>query len=114
MPEDKDADWSWDDFTAKINDELVGTYANYVHRVLSFTHNHYGEIPERNAPTPRLNDALDQIRESAAYVAQFIELCQFKKGIKAVIRSPSTGTSSSTRWRRGRSSRRTAPPAAPS
>lgn len=91
MPEDKDADWSWDDFVAKINDELVGTYANYVHRILSFTKDHYDEIPERGPLTPRLQDALDQIRESAAYVAQFIELCQFKKGIKAVMTLAQSG-----------------------
>jgi methionyl-tRNA synthetase len=85
MPEDKDADWSWDDFTAKINDELVGTFGNYVHRTLSFTQNHFGEIPARGAVTPRQKEMLDQIAESAAYAAQFLELCQFKKAIKAVM-----------------------------
>jgi methionyl-tRNA synthetase len=85
MPEDKDADWSWDDFVAKINDELVGTYANYIHRVLSFTQKHFGEIPERGTVTPRLAEALTQIRETGGNVAQFIEMCQFKKAIKGVM-----------------------------
>lgn len=85
MPEDKDADWSWDDFVAKINDELVGIFGNYVHRTLSFTHNHYGTIPDRGALTPRQREALAQVRESAAYVGQFLELCEFKKAIRAVM-----------------------------
>lgn len=85
MPEDKDADWSWDDFIAKINDELVGIFGNYVHRTLSFTHNHYGTIPDRGALSARQKEALDQVRESAAYVGQFLELCEFKKAIRAVM-----------------------------
>ncbi|MBI2078064.1 MAG: methionine--tRNA ligase [Euryarchaeota archaeon] len=85
MPEDKDADWSWDDFVAKINDELVGIYGNYVHRVLSFTQNHYGVIPDRDAPTTRQLEVLDKIRETAGYAAQFIELCEFKKALRQVM-----------------------------
>lgn len=48
MPEGKDADWTWEDFQSKVNDELVGTLGNLVHRVLSFTQKNLGAIP--NAP----------------------------------------------------------------
>ncbi|MEI6795645.1 MAG: methionine--tRNA ligase, partial [Methanomassiliicoccales archaeon] len=45
MPEGKDADFSWDDFDARINNELVATLGNYYHRVLSFTFKNYGMVP---------------------------------------------------------------------
>jgi methionyl-tRNA synthetase len=85
MPEDKDADWSWDDFIAKINDELVGTFGNYIHRTLSFTQNHFGQIPQRGPLTQREQRLLDQISESTGYVGQFLEMCEFKKAIRAVM-----------------------------
>ena len=40
MPENKDADFSWEDFETKVNNELVATLGNYYHRVLSFTYKH--------------------------------------------------------------------------
>jgi methionyl-tRNA synthetase len=46
MPEGRDADWVWEDFLAKVNDELVGTLGNLAHRVLSFTQKNVGRIPD--------------------------------------------------------------------
>ncbi len=36
-PEDNDTDFSWSDFEAKINNELVGNLGNFVNRVISLT-----------------------------------------------------------------------------
>ncbi len=82
MPEQKDADWSWDDFIAKINDELVGTFGNYCHRVLSFTYNHFKKIPVRGPLTPRDQDVLRRIDEATKTVGDAIERCEFKKGLR--------------------------------
>jgi methionyl-tRNA synthetase len=46
MPETSDSDFLWDDFVQRNNGELVGVWGNLSHRVLSFTHRHFGEIPE--------------------------------------------------------------------
>ncbi len=55
MPEGKDADWTWEDFQSKVNDELVGALGNLVHRVLSFTQKNLGVIPN----APEADDKLD-------------------------------------------------------
>jgi methionyl-tRNA synthetase len=86
MPEGKDADFSWEDFETKVNNELVATLGNYFHRVLSFTHKNFREVPP-------LGDALGeeeaQVREAVSQamveVDSYIATCQFKKGIKAVM-----------------------------
>jgi methionyl-tRNA synthetase len=65
MPEGKDADWVWDDFLAKVNDELVSTLGNLAHRVLSFTQKNVGSIPATSAA----GGAFD------AKVSQAIEAC---------------------------------------
>ncbi|MCL2149294.1 MAG: methionine--tRNA ligase, partial [Methanomassiliicoccaceae archaeon] len=45
MPDTHDADFTWSDFQAKVNNELVSALGNYYHRCLSFTHKNFGEVP---------------------------------------------------------------------
>lgn len=46
MPERRDSNFTLHDFKRLVNDELVATYGNFVHRVLTMIHREYGEIPE--------------------------------------------------------------------
>lgn len=46
MPETSDSDFLWDDFVQRNNSELVGIWGNLAHRVLSFTHRHFEQVPE--------------------------------------------------------------------
>ncbi len=48
MPENRDTDWSWSDFLARNNNELVATWGNLVYRVLSFAYKHWSGV----VPTP--------------------------------------------------------------
>ena len=41
MPETSDSDFSWRDFVRRNNDELVATFGNLVHRVLTLTHRNF-------------------------------------------------------------------------
>jgi methionyl-tRNA synthetase len=46
MPETSDADFSWQEFVRRNNDELVATYGNLVHRVLTITYRNFdGFVP---------------------------------------------------------------------
>jgi len=38
MPEGHDTDFRWEDYVEKVNNELIGNYGNFVHRVLTLTH----------------------------------------------------------------------------
>ncbi len=46
LPESNDSDFSWNDFVQRNNNELVATWGNLAHRVLSFTYKHFGAVPE--------------------------------------------------------------------
>jgi methionyl-tRNA synthetase len=85
MPEQRDADYTVADFVRRNNDELVSTLGNFIHRVLSFTHKNYGDVPEFSEPSDLDKDALEKIEAQVAEVAQHIEQCQFKKAIKSVM-----------------------------
>ncbi len=46
MPETSDANWDWDDFVRRNNNELVATWGNLANRVLSFAYRNWdGKVP---------------------------------------------------------------------
>ncbi|HOF98682.1 MAG TPA: methionine--tRNA ligase, partial [Paludibacteraceae bacterium] len=48
-PETKDNDFTWKDFQARNNNELVAIYGNFVNRTLVLTQNYFdGKVPVRN------------------------------------------------------------------
>ncbi len=85
MPENKDTNWTWDDFIAKNNDELVGTYGNFIHRVVTFTQKNYGEIPKQGKLSDLDKTALKKIEEAAEEVSGALGKCNFKIGLRAAM-----------------------------
>ncbi len=85
MPENKDSNWLWDDFVAKNNDELVGTYGNFIHRVVTFTQKNFGEIPSQGTLDDLDKQAIKKIEEISGTASDAIEKCSFKKGLRTVM-----------------------------
>ncbi len=85
MPEKRDSNWMWDDFISKNNDELVGTYGNFVHRVVTFTFKNYGEIPKPGKLDEKDKEAIGKIKEISKEVSNSLKVCEFKKGLRAAI-----------------------------
>jgi len=49
LPETKDADFTWKDYQAKVNNELVAILGNFINRVVVLTQKYYeGAVPEGN------------------------------------------------------------------
>ena len=91
MPEKHDTDWNWEDFVAKNNNELVGTYGNFIHRVITFTQKNFGEIPSPGELTEEDKKILEEIENTTREVGESIKACHFKEGIKRVIKLAQTG-----------------------
>jgi methionyl-tRNA synthetase len=85
MPENKDTNWMWDDFVAKNNDELVGTYGNFVHRVVTFTANNFGEIPDKGGLDDLDKQVVKKIKKAYKEVDDSLGVCSFKKGLRAAM-----------------------------
>jgi methionyl-tRNA synthetase len=86
MPESADADFSWREFVRRNNDELVATYGNLVHRVMTFTHRHFDGC----VPVPGETDAADKglLQKAEATVAAVDESlgrCRFREAIRAAM-----------------------------
>jgi methionyl-tRNA synthetase len=85
MPENRDSDFSLDDFEAKINNELVATLGNYYHRVLSFTHKNFGVVPELKGIEEERKQVIDLIQKTSEDVDYHLDRCEFKRALKSVM-----------------------------
>ncbi len=87
MPETRDADWDWDDFYHRNNDELVATWGNLANRVLSFAYKHWeGIIPEPGQLTELDNELLKTIENGFKTVANEIEAVHLRSALQEAMR----------------------------
>jgi len=86
MPEAGDADFSWAEFVRRNNDELVATYGNLVHRVLSLTHRNFaGRVPEPGPRTAEDEDLLARCETAVEETGRNLGLCRFRAGLQSAM-----------------------------
>jgi methionyl-tRNA synthetase len=86
MPESNDADFSWREFYRRNNDELVATYGNLAHRVLTFTYKNFDEsIPIPGELDEASHKLLNEVETTFNTVDDLLGRCKFKDSIKAVM-----------------------------
>lgn len=80
MPEQKDADFTWQDFQNKNNNELVANLGNFVNRSIVLTNKYYqGIVPEATELTDIDKNVLNQIKEAASTIGGKIEEYRFRE-----------------------------------
>jgi methionyl-tRNA synthetase len=85
-PETRDTDFSWDEFQRRNNDELVATYGNAVHRLLSFAQSRFGGRVPAPGPLGEADEAmLAEARAALQAVAAEIEAVHLRDGLRAVM-----------------------------
>ncbi len=86
MPETSDADFSWEDFLRRNNDELVATWGNLVNRVLSFTYRNFDRaVPTPGELTAADNDLLSRTEQAIADTGENIGLCRYRAGLESAM-----------------------------
>ena len=79
-PENKDNDFTWKDFQAKNNNELVAIFGNFINRVAVLTNKYYdGVVPTPNDFTETDEDVLEQLRQFPDIIAKSIERYRFRE-----------------------------------
>ncbi|MFA5246835.1 MAG: methionine--tRNA ligase [Candidatus Micrarchaeia archaeon] len=82
-----DADFSWEEFGAKTNSELVGALCNYCYRVLSFTNDKFGgQIPIPSAESLQFlaeKEFAAKIEAMPSAVSSQLEQIEIKAGLDA-------------------------------
>jgi len=81
-PETKDNDFTWKDFQARNNNELVAVLGNFVNRALVLTQKYYdGIVPERGELTTQDKDVLKQLGELPNKISSSIEKYRFREAL---------------------------------
>ncbi|HVL86397.1 MAG TPA: methionine--tRNA ligase [Candidatus Thermoplasmatota archaeon] len=82
MPESRDADFLWEEFARKVNDELVAAFGNFCHRTLTFAHaNFEGAVPRGGSGSP----PPATIAQELAQIGPHLEACRFKDALKSLM-----------------------------
>lgn len=85
-PETKDNDFSWKDFQARNNNELVGIFGNFVNRALVLTHKYYdGVVPEPDKMSESDRQTLDRIFQYPELISVNIENYRFREGLQEMM-----------------------------
>jgi methionyl-tRNA synthetase len=86
MPETGDTDFSWREFLRRNNDELVATYGNLAHRVLTFAYRNFdGAVPAPAELDSQSQGLIAKAQATLDDVDKLIYRCRFKEGIKAAM-----------------------------
>ncbi len=85
-PETKDNDFTWKDFQARNNNELVAVLGNFVNRALVLTHKYYdGSVPERGELTDYDRDILGELPQIKRNLEENIENYRFREALKEAM-----------------------------
>lgn len=79
-PETKDNDFTWADFQARNNNELVAIFGNFINRVAVLTQKYYdGVVPEAGSLTEVDEQTLAELRTYPDVIASSIEKYRFRE-----------------------------------
>jgi methionyl-tRNA synthetase len=85
-PESKDNDFTWKDFQAKNNNELVAIFGNFINRVVVLTNKYYdGVTPSPNDFSEADEDALAAVKEFPNSIGKSIERYRFREASQELM-----------------------------
>ncbi|MBL4707173.1 MAG: methionine--tRNA ligase [Flavobacteriales bacterium] len=79
-PETKDSEFTWEDFQARNNNELVAIYGNFVNRAIVLVHKYYeGIVPEINVSlVEEYPEIVNQLNKQVLLVQEKLSRKQFR------------------------------------
>ena len=85
-PETKDNDFTWKDFQARNNNELVAVYGNFVNRALVLTHKYFdGKVPACGELTDYDEETLKEFADVKAEVEKLLDVFKFRDAQKEAM-----------------------------
>lgn len=91
-PETKDNDFTWRDFQARNNSELVAILGNFVNRALVLTHKYTGGVvPAAGELSETDRGALAEVAEASEKLTEALETFHFREALKEAMNIARTG-----------------------
>jgi methionyl-tRNA synthetase len=86
LPETKDSEFTWKDFQAKNNNELVAIFGNFVNRALVLTQKYFdNRVPTRGSLAEVDQKVLNDLKEFPSKIGSSIELYRFREATANLI-----------------------------
>jgi len=96
MPETHDTDFRWDEYVDRVNNELIGTYGNFVHRVMTLTHRLQSEggNPLATYDDNELHaETIASVNEKISSAIDSMERQRFKEALRTIMGIAQIGNS---------------------
>ncbi|MEP7265701.1 MAG: methionine--tRNA ligase [Bacteroidota bacterium] len=78
-PETKDSDFSWKDYQARVNNELVSILGNLVNRVVVLTHKYYNGVVPANKKSEEIDiQLLETVKEKTKEIEKLLSGFRFR------------------------------------
>lgn len=91
-PETKDNDFTWKDFQARNNNELVAIFGNFINRAVVLTHKNWGGIIPASGKLERIDkEVIEKVKEFPAKIAASIEAYRFREALSLFMDLARTG-----------------------
>ncbi|MDA0757262.1 MAG: methionine--tRNA ligase [Bacteroidetes bacterium] len=85
-PENKDNDFTWKDFQAKNNNELVAILGNFINRVVVLTQKYYAsKVPSIGALNDKEQDLISEIYSFPKKIGDSIDKFKFREAVNIII-----------------------------
>ena len=86
LPETKDSEFTWKDFQARVNNELVAILGNFVNRTVVLTHKFFnGIIPEADQYTKEDILLMEEVCKMPDKIATAIEAFKFREALAELM-----------------------------
>ena len=85
-PESKDNDFTWKDFQARNNNELVAIYGNFVNRVTVLTHKYFdGQVPRAGDLSKEDQEVIEQMRKFPELLMDSLDRYRFREASQTLM-----------------------------
>ncbi|MDU1891286.1 MAG: methionine--tRNA ligase [Dysgonomonas sp.] len=85
-PETKDNDFTWKDFQARNNNELVAILGNFINRALVLTQKYFdNKVPQLNELTDYDKETLKEFADVKAVVESYLDTYRFRDALKEAM-----------------------------
>ena len=85
-PESKDTDFTWTDFQARNNNELVAIFGNFINRVVVLTNKYWdGVVPSQHSLENYDKEVLEKLASFPDKIGDSIEKFRFREALKELM-----------------------------
>ncbi len=92
LPETSDSEFTWKDFQARVNNELVAIFGNFVNRVMVLSHKYFdGKILMGSPLTPADQEVLDELAKIPAQIKQSLSQYRFREALATFMNAARLG-----------------------